>query len=106
MEPCRVYADVVGLSPEAFEKIKTAMPFTQVDYDGHTLRVDHEGEFLDVDDFLSTVMELMNPDGWAHLDYIDNLDYTLTRYRIENGKMTERIVDVDSVVELQKEGWR
>ena len=106
MEPCRVYADVVGLSPEGFEKLKTSMPFTQVAYDGNTLRVDHEGEFLDVDGFMDEVIKLMDPDGWAHLDYIDNLDYTLTRYRIENGKITERTVDVDNVMEMQKEGWK
>ncbi|MDR3640601.1 MAG: hypothetical protein P4L39_04705 [Humidesulfovibrio sp.] len=99
MEAVRVYADVHGLSPEAFEEIRRFMPFDQVVYKDRLLNVDFEGHYIDVEPFLDAVARLMDDDGWGKLDYIDQIDYALTRYVIKKGEWKAKKVLVDNVLE-------
>jgi hypothetical protein len=99
MEAVRVYADVHGLSPEAFEEIRHSMPFNQVVYKDTILNVDFEGHYIDVEPFLADIARLLSPGGWGKLDYIDQIDYALTRYSILPGEYKHVDVHVDSVVE-------
>ena len=99
MEAVRVYADIHGLSPEAFAEIRQSMPFDQVVYKDRTLAVDFEGHYIDVEPFLNDVARLLDDDGWGKLDYIDQIDYALTRYVITKGSYTTKEVMVDNVVE-------
>ena len=41
----------------------------------------------------------MDADGWGKLDYIDQIDYALTRYVIKKGEWKAKDVLVDNVVE-------
>lgn len=102
MEAVRVYADIHGLSPEAYEEIRHSMPFDQVVYKDRILAVDFEGHYIDVEPFLNDVARLLDADGWGKLDYIDQIDYALTRYVIKNGAWTAKNVLVDNVVEGMK----
>lgn len=99
MEAVRVYADIHGLSPEAFEQIRHSMPFDQVVYKDNVLAVDFEGHYIDVEPFLNDVARLLLPGGWGKLDYIDQIDYALTRYVIKPGEYKAMEVMVDNVVE-------
>jgi len=99
MEAVRVYADIHGLSPEAFEEIRHSMPFDQIVYKNGILNVDFEGHYIDVEPFLADVARLIEPTGWGKLDYIDQIDYALTRYVIKKGSYTTQEVLVDNVVE-------
>jgi len=99
MEAVRVYADVHGLSPEAFEEIRHSMPFNQVVYKDRVLAVDFEGHYIDVEPFLDAIARLLDADGWGKLDYIDQIDYALTRYVIKKGGWTAKSVMVDNVME-------
>ncbi len=99
MEAVRVYADIHGLSPEAFAEIRQSMPFDQVVYKDRILAVDFEGHYIEVEPFLEAVARLMDADGWGKLDYIDQIDYALTRYVITKGSYTTKEVLVDNVVE-------
>ena len=99
MEAVRVYADIHGLSPEAFAEIRQSMPFDQVVYKDGLLNVDFEGHYIDVEPFLEQVSRLMDADGWGKLDFIDQIDYALTRYVIKKGSYTTKEVMVDNVVE-------
>lgn len=99
MEAVRVYADVHGLSPEAFEEIRHSMPFDQVVYKDRVLAVDFEGQYIDVEPFLDDMARLLDDDGWGKLDYIDQIDYALTRYVIKKGGWTAKSVMVDNVME-------
>jgi len=99
MEAVRVYADVHGLSPEAFAEIRQTMPFDQVVYKDRILNVDFEGCYIDVEPFLNDVARLMDEDGWGKLDYIDQIDYALTRYVIKKGGWKATEVLVDNVME-------
>ncbi|MDD4731924.1 MAG: hypothetical protein PHX58_08330 [Desulfovibrio sp.] len=78
----RCYADIKGLSPENFEKIKTGIPFPQVRYENRKLHLDHEGQYIDVESFLDELAPLLDPDGWGELDFIDHLGQELIRYRV------------------------
>lgn len=99
MEAVRVYADIHGLSPEAFEEIRPSLPFDQVVYKDRVLAVDFEGQYIDVEPFLDAVARLLDDDGWGKLDYIDQIDYALTRYVIKKGAWTAKSVMVDNVME-------
>jgi len=99
MEAVRVYADVHGLSPEAFEEIRRFMPFDQVVYKDRILNVDFEGHYIDVEPFLEAVARLLDENGWGKLDYIDQIDYALTRYVIKKGEWKAKEVLVDNVLE-------
>lgn len=99
MEAVRVYADIQGLSPEAFEEIRQSMPFDQVVYKDRTLGVDFEGHYIDVEPFLNDVARLLDEDGWGKLDYIDQIDYALTRYVIKKGEVRAVNVMLDNVME-------
>jgi len=99
MEAVRVYADIHGLSPEAFEEIRRFMPFDQVVYKDRILNVDFEGHYIDVEPFLEAVARLLDENGWGKLDYIDQIDYALTRYVIKKGEWKAKEVLVDNVLE-------
>lgn len=99
MEAVRVYADIHGLSPEAWAEIRASMPFDQSVYKDRNLAVDFEGPYIDVEPFLNDVARLMDADGWGKLDYIDQIDYALTRYVIKKGEWKAKDVLVDNVVE-------
>lgn len=99
MEAVRVYADIHGLSPEAYEEIRQSMPFDQAVYKDRVLNVDFEGHYIDVEPFLADVARLMDDNGWGKLDFIDQIDYALTRYVIKKGEWKAKDVLVDNVVE-------
>ncbi|OIO04358.1 MAG: hypothetical protein AUJ49_03075 [Desulfovibrionaceae bacterium CG1_02_65_16] len=99
MEAVRVYADVHGLSPEAWEEIRATMPFDQAVYKDRVLAVDFEGHYIDVEPFLNDVARLLDEGGWGKLDYIDQIDYALTRYVITKDGWKAKEVLVDNVVE-------
>jgi hypothetical protein len=99
MEAVRVYADIHGLSPEAFEEIRRSMPFDQSVYRDRVLSVDFEGHYIDVEPFLDACARLLDDTGWGKLDFIDQIDYHLTRYVIKKGEWKAKDVLVDNVVE-------
>ena len=99
MDDVRVYADFHRITPEVFEKIKDSLPFDQVEYDGDVLRLDHEGVYLMVDDFLETMKDLLPEGGYGHLEYIDHLDWVVTRYTITPGKIEQKRIPVDNVLD-------
>lgn len=103
-EATRVYGDFHRISQEIYEQIKDSIPFDQVEYDGDVLRVDHEGHYLYIDDFLETISNILPENGYGHVEFIDQLDWQVHRYTITPGKIEEKIVKVDNVVDAhQKE---
>lgn len=99
MEAVRVYADIHGLSPEACKEIMASMPFDQAVYKNRVLSVDFEGHYIDVEPFLNDCARLLDDNGWGKLDFIDQIDYALTRYVIKKGEWKAKEVLVDNVVE-------
>jgi hypothetical protein len=52
-----------------------------------------------VDDFLETMKDLLPEGGYGHLEYIDHLDWVVTRYTITPGKIEEKRIPVDNVLD-------
>jgi hypothetical protein len=102
MEAVRVYGDFHRIAPEVFELIKDIIPFDQVEYDGDVLRVDHEGHYLMIDDFMEAIRDNLPEGGYGHVEYIDQLDWVVTRYTITPGKIEEKLVRVDNVVDAHQ----
>ncbi|WP_243547220.1 hypothetical protein [Pseudodesulfovibrio tunisiensis] len=104
MEDVRVYGDFHRLAPEAYEQVKGMIPFDQVKYDGDVLRVDHEGVYLDIDDFMEAIAGLLGNGGYGNIEYIDNVEWTVTRYVIRDGKIEFKTIPIDNVLDAhQKE---
>ncbi len=99
MDDVRVYGDFHRISPEIYEKIKDSIPFDQVEYDGDVLRVDHEGVYLMIEDFMEEISKLLPENGYGHVEFIDHLDWEVTRYTITPGKIEEKVVKVDNVLD-------
>jgi len=95
----RIYGDFHKLPPEAFEQIRDAIPFDQVDYKNNVLRVDHEGKYLDVDDFLEAIVKLLPEDGWGALEYIDHVEWKVTRYTLRDGTIKSKTFPADNVLD-------
>jgi hypothetical protein len=102
MEDIRVYGDFHRVSPEMFEKIKGVCPFEQVAYDGDVLRVDHEGRYILIDDFIEAVRDNLPENGYGHVEFIDQLEWTVTRYTITPGRIEEKLVRVDNVLDAHQ----
>jgi len=102
MEDVRVYGDFHRITPEIFEKIRDAIPFDQVEYDGDVLRVDHEGPFLIIDDFIETIRDLLPENGYGHIEYIDHVEWEVTRYTIRPGEIEEKTIKVDNVLDAHQ----
>lgn len=99
MEDVRVYGDFHGLTPDKFERIRDEIPFEQMEYKDNVLRVDHEGKFLMVEDFLDLMAEVLADEGRGAVEYIDQLEWEVTRYTIENGRISSKVVKVDNVLD-------
>lgn len=99
MEDVRVYGDFHRITPEIFEQIKDSIPFDQIEYDGDVLRLDYEGVYLMIDDFMEQIKDLLPEGGYGHIEFIDNLDWAVTRYTITPGKIESKEVPVDNVLD-------
>jgi len=102
MEDVRVYGDFHRVNPEMWDKIQDLSPFEQVDYDGDVLRVDHEGHYILIDDFIEAIRDLLPENGYGHVEFIDQLEWTVTRYTIKPGKIEEKLILVDNVVDAHQ----
>lgn len=85
LEAVRTYGDFHGLKPEDFERLRPDLPFSKVVYQDGVLSVDYEGHYIDVEGFLDAITPLLPPPGWGMLDFIDQIDWKLTRYVIRDG---------------------
>ncbi len=98
----RVYGDIHRVSPEVYEILKQSMPFEDVEYDGDVLRVGHEGHYILIDDFVEAIRDNLPENGYGHVDFIDNLDWVVTRYVITPGKIEEKVIKVDNVIDAHQ----
>ncbi len=99
MEDVRVYGDFHRISPKIYKQIKDSIPFDQVEYDGDVLRVDHEGVYLMIDDFIELIRDVLPEGGYGHVEFIDHLDWEVIRYTITPGKIESKKVKVDNVLD-------
>ena len=99
MDAVRIYGDFHRVSPEMYERIKDAIPLEQVEYDGDVLRIDHEGHYIIMDDFMELMADELPEDGYGHVEFIDQLEWEVSRFTIKPGKVEEKKVKVDNVLD-------
>jgi hypothetical protein len=96
----RIYGELRGVSPEAWDRLREDMPlFGQADLRGSTATIEHEGFMIDLEDveaFLDAAVPLCSE---GHLDYIDNQAWTMARFVIEDGRLRSRKVGLNAVLE-------
>lgn len=102
MEAVRVYGDVQGLSQKDFDEMKDKIPFNKIVYKNELLNVDYEGHYIDIDDFLEELVKRLPETAWAKVDFIDHLDWKMTRHEIIEGKLSSREINIDAVLEPTK----
>ncbi|WP_319583754.1 hypothetical protein [uncultured Pseudodesulfovibrio sp.] len=102
MEDVRIYCDFHRITPEIYEQLKGMIPFDQVDYDGDVLRLDHEGHYILIDDFIETVSNLLPENGYGHVEFIDQLEWEVTRYTVKPGKIESKVIKVDNVLDAHQ----
>ncbi|XPV75424.1 MAG: hypothetical protein ACNI27_12375 [Desulfovibrio sp.] len=95
----RSYCDIQGLSKKGYEAIKDYIPFDQVEYNEPILKCDYEGIFIDIEDFLDRIIHLIDDNGWGKLDFIDHLEFTITRYDIKKGSYESREMKRDNILD-------
>ncbi|CCH48219.1 hypothetical protein [Pseudodesulfovibrio piezophilus] len=99
MDDVRIYGDFHRITPDIFEQIKDAIPVDQVEYDGDVLRIDHEGTYILMDDFIELISKRLPEEGYGHVEFIDNLEWEVTRYTITPGKIEHKKIKVDNVLD-------
>lgn len=102
MDDVRVYGDISGLSDHDFKEIRPSLPFEKIVYENGVLSVDYEGHYIDIDDFLDEIRNRLHNHGWAKVDYIDQVEWKLTRYELNNGNFTEQDINIDDFLEPTK----
>jgi len=99
----RIYGDFHRITPEIYEQIKDSIPLEQIDYDGaDVLRIDHEGKYVYMDDFIELISKVLPENGYGHVEFIDNLEWVVTRYTITPGKIEQKVVKVDNVLDAHQ----
>ena len=99
MEAVRTYGDIHGLSEENYERIRPSIPYDQIKYEKRGLHVDYEGHYIDVESFLDEVVKLLDEDGWGKVDFIDHVEWKMTRYILRPGEYDTHHIRVDNVLD-------
>ncbi len=103
LEAMRAYGDFHGLAARDAELLAGSSPFQKAVFQNGVLSVDYEGCYIDVEPFLDQAARLLAPGGWGKLDVIDQLDWRLTRYSVENGTWSAKSVHGDQAVERTRD---
>jgi len=98
-EEIRVYGSVSGLGEAAARELEERYNLLVVDNDGRTLDFEFEGRHFFLDDFLEELLPLLGPDGAGKVDYIDQHEWTLSRYRLENGRWAGKTVSLNDMLD-------
>jgi len=98
----RVYGQVWGLTEELFEKIAEDAPFDTVDFEDGVLVLEHEGGWVDVESAVEDIASVLPEGGEGHVDFIDNLDWTITRYVLFPNGYESETFGCDDVLEHTK----
>lgn len=103
LEAVRAYGDFHGLTAKDAEQLGKGSPFQKAVFQDGVFSVDYEGCYIEVEPFLDAVAGLLAPGGWGKLDVIDQIEWTLTRYSVQDGAWSARSVHGDQAVERTRD---
>jgi len=99
----RVYGLIVGIAQERAATLQEAFESATLDYDGRDGRrecnVEFEGLYFFIEEFLEALAPLLDADGEAKIDYIDQHAWEMTRYRVTPSGFQGKRVNLNDVLE-------
>ena len=98
----RVYGQVRLAEAAAGGRVAAALPDDAASVDGHTLEIDFQGFYIDVEPFLELAAELMRPGDSGHLDHFDDEHGVLIRYDLHPGAHESKSHRYDDILEHTK----
>jgi hypothetical protein len=78
----RIYGRIRGLSPDVAVKLAAEAPFETARAEAGGIEIEHEGRFVDVEEFLARAVSLLPEGGDGDVDVIDEEAWTITRYAL------------------------
>ena len=96
----RIYGEVTGLKPEASQKLADSLPFDHTEPRDSSLYIEHEGLLYDdLEDCIQSITELLEKDGFGHIDFIDNEAWKMIRYSLSADKIKAEHINVDDYLD-------
>jgi len=98
----RIYGRIRGLSPEAAGKLAAEAPFETARAVAGGIEIEHEGRYVDVEEFLARAVSLLPEGGDGDVDVIDHEAWTITRYALRPGDLQAVSHGLDDVLDHTK----
>lgn len=99
----RVYGLIVGISQENAAELRERFETAILEYDStngrRELSVEFEGLYFFIEDFLEALVPLLDADGEAKIDYIDQHEWRLDRYLARPSGVEVKKVSINDVLE-------
>ncbi|UZP69072.1 hypothetical protein N1030_08915 [Desulfovibrio mangrovi] len=90
-----------SISPAGNELLQAAQRVADesVSLEGDMLLISHEGMYFMIDDFIEAIKPHLGKGSEGRIDYIDMDEWTLTRYRIQDGLITRSEAGLNQVMD-------
>ncbi|WP_243312657.1 hypothetical protein [Fundidesulfovibrio agrisoli] len=98
----RVFGQVRLGEPDGVVRLAATLPDDAASVDGHTLEIEFQGFYIDVEPFLELAAQLMRPGDSGHLDHFDDEHGVLTRYDLRPGAHEGKSHRYDDILEHTK----
>lgn len=100
--PYRIYGRIRGLAPEAARELAAIAPFDTARAGAGGIEIEHEGRYVDVEEFLARAVALLSEGGDGDVDVIDEEAWTITRYALRPGDFQAVSHGLDDVLDHTK----
>lgn len=98
----RIYGRIRGLLQDAAARLAAEAPFEVARAGAEGLEIEHEGRYVDVEEFLARAVMLLGEGGDGDVDVIDNEAWTITRYALRPGAFEAVSHGLDDVLDHTK----
>ena len=98
----KVYGSISNATPELFEAARKAVESVDedaIDMSGSLLTISFEGIYFMIDDFIDAIKPYLSKEHSGRIDYIDIDEWTLTRFWIEGGLITQNTAGLNNVMD-------
>lgn len=94
----RVYGHVTEVDSDACE-LSDDFDFTEFSCEDGDLDLEYEGSYFFIDDFIERLEHCLAPQSSGRIDYIDQGEFCMTRFHIDQGRIQRKRVDLNNVLE-------
>ena len=94
----RVYGHVTDVDSDAYE-LSEDFEFTEFSCEDGELDLEYEGSFFFIDDFIERLEHCLAPQSTGRIDYIDQGEFRMKRFLIEQGRINRKHVNLNNVLE-------